>query len=264
MKKLLIALGVFLVIIIMFKEGDKQETNNKKYNNTQTINKPSHSSKEQKLKSLMVYLDDISEVKWWEVDENTIYINFNPTPNDWKAIIRGAALGGNEKIGFGVHVWALNNKNRGWRPGDSGYLGNVTARYGKIKWVMMGENIGTIQCPNCDRYDFMAVYRKNNIIEYRLVDTDSTKMKSGSKSPEQYQKSIFKQAIWLLHVSVFILQDHNTQDAIKVDNMNKHEKINYVEFPSKNLEKTKIFFTKAFGWSFIDYGPEYTAFSDKD
>jgi hypothetical protein len=81
----------------------------------------------------MVYLDDISEVKWWEVDENTIYINFNPTPNDWKAIIRGAALGGNEKIGFGVHVWALNNKNRGWRPGDSGYLGNVTARYGKIK-----------------------------------------------------------------------------------------------------------------------------------
>ena len=32
----------------------------------------------------------------------------------------------------------------------------------------MGENIGTIQCPNCDRYDFMAVYRKNNIIEYRL------------------------------------------------------------------------------------------------
>ncbi|MBT4208877.1 hypothetical protein HOE22_11150 [Candidatus Woesearchaeota archaeon] len=133
MKKLLIVLGVLLVIIIMFKDGDKQQRNNKKYNKTQTTKKPSQSSKEQQLKSLMVYLDDISEVKWWEVDDNTIYINFNPVPSDWNAIIRGLALSGNEKIGFGVHVWALKNKSRGWRPGDSGYLGNVTARYGKIK-----------------------------------------------------------------------------------------------------------------------------------
>lgn len=45
--------------------------------------------------------------------------------------------------------------------------------------------------------------------------------------------------------------------------MNEHEKINYVEFPAKNLEATKDFFTRAFGWSFVDYGPEYTAFSDE-
>jgi predicted enzyme related to lactoylglutathione lyase len=45
--------------------------------------------------------------------------------------------------------------------------------------------------------------------------------------------------------------------------MNKHEKINYVEFPSKDLEITKAFFSVAFGWSFIDYGPEYIAFSDE-
>ncbi|SHF05716.1 hypothetical protein SAMN04487965_1264 [Microbulbifer donghaiensis] len=43
--------------------------------------------------------------------------------------------------------------------------------------------------------------------------------------------------------------------------MNEHEKINYVEFPSKNLSNTKGFFEKAFGWVFVDYGPEYTAFS---
>ena len=43
--------------------------------------------------------------------------------------------------------------------------------------------------------------------------------------------------------------------------MNEHGKINYVEFPAKDLEATKIFFTKAFDWSFVDYGPEYTAFS---
>ncbi|MES9898238.1 MAG: VOC family protein [Sedimenticola sp.] len=43
--------------------------------------------------------------------------------------------------------------------------------------------------------------------------------------------------------------------------MNEHEKINYVEFPAKDIEIAKTFFTTVFGWSFVDYGPEYTAFS---
>ncbi len=43
--------------------------------------------------------------------------------------------------------------------------------------------------------------------------------------------------------------------------MNEHEKLNYVEFASPDLQSTKTFFEKAFGWSFVDYGPEYTAFS---
>ena len=37
--------------------------------------------------------------------------------------------------------------------------------------------------------------------------------------------------------------------------------INYVEFPAKNIESTKRFFIEAFGWTFTDYGPEYTAFN---
>jgi predicted enzyme related to lactoylglutathione lyase len=44
--------------------------------------------------------------------------------------------------------------------------------------------------------------------------------------------------------------------------MNEHEKINYVEFPVRNIEATKDFFSTVFGWSFVDYGPEYTAFSN--
>ena len=44
--------------------------------------------------------------------------------------------------------------------------------------------------------------------------------------------------------------------------MNLHEKINYIEFPSKNIETTKAFFTSVFEWSFVDYGPDYTAFSN--
>lgn len=38
------------------------------------------------------------------------------------------------------------------------------------------------------------------------------------------------------------------------------ELINYIEYPSKDLSATKAFFEAAFGWSFTDYGPEYTAF----
>jgi len=45
--------------------------------------------------------------------------------------------------------------------------------------------------------------------------------------------------------------------------MNRHEKINYVEFPAKNIEATKTFFKAAFGWSFTDYGPDYAAFSNE-
>ena len=39
-------------------------------------------------------------------------------------------------------------------------------------------------------------------------------------------------------------------------------KINYVEFASTDLDATKSFFSTVFGWSFKDFGPEYTAFSD--
>jgi predicted enzyme related to lactoylglutathione lyase len=45
--------------------------------------------------------------------------------------------------------------------------------------------------------------------------------------------------------------------------MNKHGKINYVEFPAKDIEATKAFFSTVFGWSFVDYGPEYIAFSNE-
>ncbi|RUO39123.1 glyoxalase [Pseudidiomarina aestuarii] len=40
------------------------------------------------------------------------------------------------------------------------------------------------------------------------------------------------------------------------------EKINYVEFPATDIEGTKAFFTKAFGWNFVDYGPDYASFQD--
>lgn len=45
--------------------------------------------------------------------------------------------------------------------------------------------------------------------------------------------------------------------------MNEHEKINYVEFPARDIEAVKAFFTAAFGWAFVDYGPDYSSFSDE-
>ena len=45
--------------------------------------------------------------------------------------------------------------------------------------------------------------------------------------------------------------------------MNQHEKLNYVEFAARDLAATKIFFSAVFGWHFVDYGPEYTAFANE-
>jgi len=38
--------------------------------------------------------------------------------------------------------------------------------------------------------------------------------------------------------------------------------INYVEFKALDLEKIKTFYTAAFGWTFMDYGPTYSSFSE--
>jgi predicted enzyme related to lactoylglutathione lyase len=37
---------------------------------------------------------------------------------------------------------------------------------------------------------------------------------------------------------------------IREKNMNEHEKINYVQFPAKDIETVKVFFRSVFGWSF--------------
>lgn len=41
-----------------------------------------------------------------------------------------------------------------------------------------------------------------------------------------------------------------------------HEKINYVEYPAKDLPATKQFFIDAFHWVFKDFGEEYSALTN--
>lgn len=43
--------------------------------------------------------------------------------------------------------------------------------------------------------------------------------------------------------------------------MKQHEKLNYVEFPSRNPQATREFFSAAFGWTFEEFGPDYCAFA---
>ena len=42
--------------------------------------------------------------------------------------------------------------------------------------------------------------------------------------------------------------------------MTEHLKLNYIEFPVKDIRATKAFFQAVFQWSFEDYGPEYSSF----
>ena len=44
--------------------------------------------------------------------------------------------------------------------------------------------------------------------------------------------------------------------------MREDGKIDYIELPGTNLPATKSFYAEAFGWGFIDYGPEYAAFEN--
>ena len=43
--------------------------------------------------------------------------------------------------------------------------------------------------------------------------------------------------------------------------MSEHHGIDYVEFPARDLDKAKSFFSQVFGWHFTDFGDEYTAFN---
>lgn len=41
-----------------------------------------------------------------------------------------------------------------------------------------------------------------------------------------------------------------------------HEPIDYIELPGGDVDQTKAFYAAAFGWTFTDYGPDYSAIGD--
>lgn len=47
-----------------------------------------------------------------------------------------------------------------------------------------------------------------------------------------------------------------------MNNTANDRRIDYIEFPATDIAATKRFYHDVFGWSFEDYGPEYTSFAD--
>lgn len=44
--------------------------------------------------------------------------------------------------------------------------------------------------------------------------------------------------------------------------MRENGKIDYLELPARDLDGTKAFYSRAFGWTFVDYGPRYAGFDE--
>jgi len=44
--------------------------------------------------------------------------------------------------------------------------------------------------------------------------------------------------------------------------MDAENKIDYIESPTKDIQKTKKFFEELFGWTFQDFGSDYTSYYD--
>ena len=45
-----------------------------------------------------------------------------------------------------------------------------------------------------------------------------------------------------------------------MSNPGNHHKINYIEFHTTDIERARKFYGTVFGWTFVDYGPEYVSF----
>jgi predicted enzyme related to lactoylglutathione lyase len=46
------------------------------------------------------------------------------------------------------------------------------------------------------------------------------------------------------------------------DTADRDRRIDYIEFPATDVAATKNFYLELFGWTFTDYGPDYTSFDD--
>ena len=111
---IIVALGVLLAVFASLFSSKPPAANNGPSNAT-------------KLKTALTYLTEkVPEIDWVEFQDNDVYIGFNKRPDDLDAVLAAAALNGNRAINFGVHVWAVDSKQKHWRPGKGPYWKEVT------------------------------------------------------------------------------------------------------------------------------------------
>jgi predicted enzyme related to lactoylglutathione lyase len=70
-------------------------------------------------------------------------------------------------------------------------------------------------------------------------------------------------ALALLVLGIGLLTFMNTQNPEDGGPaMSDVTKINYIEFPVTDMTASKAFYTEAFGWTYVDYGPDYASFDN--
>lgn len=103
------------------------------FRSSSEIDESASGERHAQLRQELAYLRDIEEVAWMQIDDNNVYLGFDPVPSDLAAIVNAAALKGNRALGFGVHIWTTSGDQRGWRPGSGPYYCEATGRYGKLE-----------------------------------------------------------------------------------------------------------------------------------
>jgi len=84
-----IVIIVATIIILLFLLLNHWANNKIDSSNTTT---PTTTKQSSKLQATLSYLHDIPEIQWVIFNDNTVYIGFNPIPDDLSLVIKAAAM----------------------------------------------------------------------------------------------------------------------------------------------------------------------------
>lgn len=80
------------------------------------------------------FLDDVPEVEWYRVDENTLIIGWKGIPKFFPHTNRKAAIRGTISTGKKVQVWAVRHNQKKWAVGSGApFICSVSAINGRVK-----------------------------------------------------------------------------------------------------------------------------------
>ena len=57
-------------------------------------------------------------------------------------------------------------------------------------------------------------------------------------------------------------KDNDRKEDAMPEEKRSPNRIDYIEIPAADIERAKKFYGEVFGWSFVDYGPDYASFND--
>ena len=100
------------------------------------LNWPTHShasALEKKLRMSVKYLEEIPEVKWVKVKNNSVVLGWKGLPSRFNLINTEAAIKANQATGRTVYIWSVRHTQKKWITGTRRYLCKTTASRGKVK-----------------------------------------------------------------------------------------------------------------------------------